>query len=105
MLAWIAATISPAPPAISSADPGRSVSSSPTAPANAPPSIIPSSEMLIVPGLLGDELTEAANSSTAAAITALRYALSLVAMSPSAERKSPMPAARVGGQRPRRSRT
>ena len=39
--------------------------------ANAPPSIIASSEMLIVPAFSATNSPEAANSSTAAAITAL----------------------------------
>ena len=52
-------------------------------------SIIASSEMLMVPAFSAISSPEAANSNTTAAMMALRYALSLVAMSPSAEKKSP----------------
>src|SRR4051794_23582689 len=89
MFAWIEATISPAIAAKNSPTHVEWVTCTPMAAENDPASIIASREMLMVPAFSATNSPHAANNRTAAAITALRYALSFVAMSPSAEKKLP----------------
>ena len=72
MLAWTRATITPAAMPNSSAIHTDPVTSWPIAAANAPASIIASSEMLIVPAFSATSSPDEAKSSTTAAIAALR---------------------------------
>ena len=72
MLACTSATSSPATAGQARPIQIEPVRSTPTAAANAPASIIPSSEMLIVPAFSATSSPEAANSSTTAAMIALR---------------------------------
>src|SRR3954471_721165 len=107
MLAWIAATIRPAIAAKSNPTHVEPVRCAPIAAENEPASIIASNEMLMVPAFSATSSPHAAKSNTAAAIAAFRYALSFVAMSPSAEKKLPMRQTRVlvADSARRRSRT
>src|SRR3954451_1378545 len=74
MLAWIAATSSPAIAAKSNPTHVEPVTCTPIAAENEPANIIASSEMLMVPAFSAINSPHAANSSTAAAMIAFRYA-------------------------------